>query len=143
MKILFQLLLIYFLFLIQAGIAHYAPDLVMLALVIFALNEPKKAVLTLSCFAGFCLDLVTPQTFGFNLLLLILTGFSISNLRTMVYYANRYALVLLAIALGLKYGLGFLLFRVMPPVLEVLLSSLATLLLMLPFSFFKSKHYEY
>lgn len=127
-----SLLALYFAFLLETGITRYPPDLVLLVLLIFALNETKKMVLGLSLFAGFCLDLVNPMTFGFNLLLCLLIGYGISALKEKIYYGKRHLVILLIIVLSVKYALGFLFFRSIPPLLEIIISGFVTLALILP-----------
>lgn len=135
MRVFFRFIIIYILFLIQTGMTRYAPDLVLLAVLIFALSAPQKTTLSLCLFAGFCLDLINPMTFGFNLLICLITGFGIQSLQKLVYYGHRYLFVFLLIILVLKYGLGFLLFKTIPPIAEIIVSSLITLILVLPFNF--------
>jgi|UniRef100_A0A7C6A8Y9 rod shape-determining protein MreD len=135
MRTFFRFLIIYLLFLLQTGIGRYAPDLVLLAVLIFALSAAPKTTLGLSLFAGFCLDLVNPMTFGFNLLICLITGFGIQSLQKLVYYGHRYLFLFLLIVLGLKYGLGFLIFGAIPPIPEIIVSGLITLILVLPFNF--------
>ena len=86
---------------------RYSPDLVLLLLLVFAIYETKKVVLWLSLFAGLCLDLVNPMTFGFNLLICLVAGFGVNALQEIIYHSNRYLVVLMGIVLAFKYLLVF------------------------------------
>lgn len=132
MRLFWTLLIIYLAFLIQTAITRYSPDLVILLLLIFALYESKSIVIILSLFAGFCLDMVNPQIFGFNLMICLLAGFGVNALQEYIYYGSRYLIILLALVLFLKYLLILLLFKTYLPISEVIISGLITLVLVLP-----------
>jgi len=132
MSVFLTLFFIYLAFLIQTAITRYTPDLVLLLLLIFALYESKSVVLILSLFAGFCLDLVNPQIFGFNLMICLLAGFGVNALQEYIYYGNRYLFILLGLVLVIKYLLIFLLFKTSLPFTEIILSGLITLILVFP-----------
>lgn len=132
MRLFWTLLIIYLAFLIQTAITRLTPDLVLLLLLIFALYEKKSLVLISSLFAGFCLDLVNPQVFGFNLLICLLAGFGVNALQEYIYHGSRYLIILLALVLFLKYLLILLLFKTYLPISEVVISGLITLVLVFP-----------
>jgi rod shape-determining protein MreD len=132
MRQFFCLFSIYLAFLIQTAITRYSPDLVLLVLLVFALYERKGLVLGLSLFAGFCLDLVNPTNFGFNLIICLIAGFGVNALQEIIYHGGRYIFILLGLVLALKYLLGFLLLKANPPLFELVMSSLITLILVIP-----------
>jgi len=133
MKTFLSFLFIYLAFLVQTTIMRYSPDLVLLLLLVFAIYETKKVVLWLSLFAGLCLDLVNPMTFGFNLLICLVAGFGVNALQEIIYHSNRYLVVLMGIVLAFKYLLVFLICKALPPLFEIIVSGLITLILVLPF----------
>jgi rod shape-determining protein MreD len=132
MKTFLSFIFIYLAFLVQTAIMRYSPDLVLLLLLVFALYETKKVVLWLSLFAGLCLDLVNPMTFGFNLIICLVAGFGVNALQEIIYQSNRYLIVLMGIVLVFKYLLGFLIFKASPPLFDIIISGLITLILVLP-----------
>jgi cell shape-determining protein MreD len=132
MRLFWTLLIIYLAFLIQTAVTRFPPDLVILLLLIFALYESKSIVIILSLFAGFCLDMVNPQIFGFNLMICLLAGFGVNALQEYIYYGSRYLIILLALVLFLKYLLILLLFKTYLPISEVIISGLITLVLVIP-----------
>jgi len=134
MRFLLTLLFIYFAFLIQSAITHFTPDLVLMLVVIFALYWRKSSVLILSLLAGFCLDLVNPTIFGFNLIICLAAGFSINSLQEYIYHGGRYLVVFLGLVLIVKYLLALILFKASLPFVEFVLSSLITLILVVPFN---------
>lgn len=132
MRIFLTLLFIYFAFLIQTAIKRFTPELVLLLLIIFALYEPKGVVLILGLFAGFCLDLINPKTFGFNLMICLVVGFGVSALQGYIYHGGRYLFILLGLTLVLRYFLAFILLNATLPLIEIIVASLITLILVIP-----------
>jgi rod shape-determining protein MreD len=98
-------LLLYALFLVQSNLTVYGPDLVLLALVVFALHEERLPASLLGFFAGFCLDLTTPASAGAGALAFAGVGWLGATLRRLLYRSNWSATLLTAVGLVLRWCL--------------------------------------
>lgn len=105
MRQFFAFLLIYLLFIIQAGILPKGPDFVLLALVVFALHETKVIATFLGFFSGLCLDLTAPNTLGIQMLSFTITGYGVATLRKLFYRSHWQPVLFTFITLILKMTL--------------------------------------
>jgi rod shape-determining protein MreD len=101
-------LLLYGLFLVQANLTAWGPDLVLLAVVVFALHEERLPVTLLGLFAGLCLDLAAPTQAGVHMLAFGATAWLGPTLRDMLYRSNWSATLLALVGLALKWLAFFL-----------------------------------
>jgi len=105
--------LIYILFLIQASLSPYCPDLILLALLAFALHERRLAVTALGFFGGLLVDLTAPATAGAGILAYSALAYGAASLRNLLYRARWYVLLLVILGVVLRHvipvlaGTGF------------------------------------
>lgn len=128
MRPLLCALLVYLLFLVQAGLPAWAPDLVLLALVVFALHETRLVAALLGMLAGLCLDLTAPLQLGANMLFFTAVGYLVAALRGW-FYRGRWSVPLLTLgALAVKWllllALGATAAGLLPPVISTILTLL-------------------
>jgi rod shape-determining protein MreD len=129
MRTLAALAVLYLFFLIQASIAPWFPDLVLLGLVAISLHESRAASALLGGFAGLCLDMTSPTFAGANLLLLAFTGYGVALLRTFFYRARWATLLFVLAALALKWTVLAAFGPGLPGLAALVVSSALTLLL--------------
>jgi len=129
MRTLAALALLYLVFLIQASIAPWFPDLVLLGLVATSLHESRAASALLGAFAGLCLDMTSPAFTGTYLVVLATTGYGVAVLRALFYRARWATLLFVAMALALKWTALVVLGPGLPGLPALLVSSALTLLL--------------
>ncbi len=106
MRQLFEFLLLYFLFIIQAGVVQTGPDFTMLALIFFALHEEKITSTLLGFFVGLCVDLTNPNNFGVYIIIFTLISYGISRLRNFFYRSRWQIVIFTLITLGVKTAIG-------------------------------------
>jgi rod shape-determining protein MreD len=94
--------LVYLLFLIQASITPYCPDLILLALLAFALHEPRLVVTCLGFFGGLLVDLTAPATAGAGILAYSAVAYGAASLQTLLYRARWYLLLLVIVGVILR-----------------------------------------
>jgi rod shape-determining protein MreD len=121
--------LLYLLFLIQASVTPWWPDLVLLGLIVVALHENRITSTLAGAFAGLCLDVTSPAFAGTHLFTLAATGYGVAVLRTVFYRARWATLLFMAMALALKWAAVGLLGTGLPELPTLLISSGLTLLL--------------
>jgi rod shape-determining protein MreD len=121
--------LLYLLFLIQASVTPWWPDLVLLGLIVVSLHENRITSTLAGAFAGLCLDVTSPAFAGTHLFTLAATGYGVSVLRTLFYRARWATLLFMAMALALKWAAVGLLGTGLPELPALLVSSGLTLLL--------------
>jgi rod shape-determining protein MreD len=121
--------LIYVLFLIQASVTPWWPDLVLLGLIVVSLHENRITSTLAGACAGLCLDVTSPAFAGTHLVTLAATGYGVAVLRTVFYRARWATLLLTIMALALKWAAVGLLGTGLPELPALLISSGLTLLL--------------
>ena len=129
MRALAALVVLYLFFLIQASIAPWFPDLVLLALVAISLHESRTASALLGAFAGLCLDMTSPTFAGASLLLLASVGYGVALLRSFFYRARWATLLFVLAALALKWTILAAAGPGLPDLPALLISSVLALLL--------------
>lgn len=129
MRTFVAFVLLYLLFLIQASVTPWWPDLVLLGLVVVSLHENRIASTLTGAFAGLCLDVANPAFAGTHLFTLAATGYGVAVLRTLFYRARWATLLFMAMALALKWTAVGLLGPGLPEMPALLVSSGLTLLL--------------
>ena len=129
MRTLFAFILLYLLFLVQASVTPWWPDLVLLGLIIVSLHENRIASALAGAFAGLCLDVTSPAFMGTHLATLAATGYGVAVLRTVFYRARWATLLFTAMALAIKWAAVGLLGAGSPGLPALLVSSALTLLL--------------
>jgi rod shape-determining protein MreD len=122
-------ILLYVLFLIQASVTPWWPDLVLLGLIIVSLHENRITSALAGAFAGLCLDVTSPAFMGTHLVTLAATGYGVAVLRTLFYRARWATLLFTAMALALRWAAVGLLGTGLPGLPVLLVSSALTLLL--------------
>jgi rod shape-determining protein MreD len=132
MRTAISFLLLYLLFLVQATVTSWWPDLVLLGLLAVSLHETRTVAALAGAFAGLCLDMTSPAFTGTYLVTLALTGYGIAVLRTLFYRARWATLLFVAMALVLKWSALALLGPGVPGLPALLVSSLLTVLLAVP-----------
>ncbi len=139
MKHLLSFVVIYVLFLVQAALTPWSPDLLLLAVVIIALREQRLPATLYGAWAGLLAGLTGPETLGINLFLHAGLGHGIASLHAVAYRSRWYLLLLVAAGLLLKVVTGFVV-GVRPawgP--QLVVSMLLTLALALPAEFAASR----
>ncbi|MBM3331350.1 hypothetical protein FJY68_05790 [candidate division WOR-3 bacterium] len=129
MRTLVAFVLLYLLFLIQASVNPWWPDLILLGLIVISLHENRIASTLAGAFAGLCLDVTKPAFTGTHLFTMAATGYGVAVLRTLFYRARWATLLFMAMALALKWGAVGLLGTGLPELPVLLVSSGLTLLL--------------
>jgi len=129
MRTFLAFLLLYILFLVQASVASWWPDLVLLGLIIVSLHENRIMSTLAGAFAGLCLDTTSPTFAGTHLVTLAATGYGVAVLRAVFYRARWATLLFTAMALALKWAAMGLLGTGLPGLPALLASSALTLLL--------------
>lgn len=104
MRQLFAFLFIYVIFVIQIALIPIGPDFIVLVLIFFVLHENRLIAALLGVFAGFCLDLVAPVTFGAHTLALGVTAYTIALIRNLFYRTRWHNILFALFALTLKTG---------------------------------------
>ena len=82
MRTFVAFVLLYLLFLVQASVTPWWPDLVLLGLIIVSLHENRITSALAGAFAGLCLDVTSPAFMGTHLFTLAATGYGVAVLRT-------------------------------------------------------------
>jgi len=121
--------LLYLLFLVQASVTPWWPDLVLLGLIIISLHENRITSTLAGIFAGLCLDVTSPAFMGTHLVTLAATGYGVAVLRTVFYRARWATFLFTAMALALKWAAVGLLGTGLPGLPVLLVSSALTLLI--------------
>jgi rod shape-determining protein MreD len=121
--------LLYLLFMIQASVNQWWPDLVLLGLIVVSLHENRFASALAGAFAGLCLDVTSPSFLGAHLVTLAATGYGVAVLRTVFYRARWATFLFTAMALALKWVVVGLIGAGLPGLPALLTSSVLTLLL--------------
>lgn len=107
MKHLLSFVVIYVLFLVQAALTPWSPDLLLLAVVIIALHEKRLPATLYGAWAGLLAGLTGPETLGISLFLHAGLGYGIASLHTIAYRSRWYLFLLVAAGLLLKVVTGF------------------------------------
>ncbi len=129
MRTLLAFVLLYVLFVIQASLTPWWPDLVLLGLIVISLHENRLTSTLAGAFAGLCLDVTSPAFTGTHIVTLAATGYGVAVLRTVFYRARWATLLFTAVALALKWAAVGLLGAGLPSLAALLVSSALTLLL--------------
>jgi cell shape-determining protein MreD len=128
-KRVFIFLLGYVLFLVQAALPAWWPDMMLLYLIAVSAHESKLASALLGAFLGLCLDMTAPAFLGSGLVVAAGIGYGVSSLRAFLYRA-RWATLLFALsALTLKWLALAFVGPGLPPWPLLAISSGCTLLL--------------
>jgi rod shape-determining protein MreD len=122
-------MLLYLLFMIQASLNQWWPDLVLLGLVVISLHENRFASALAGAFAGLCLDVTNPAFLGVHMATLAASGYGVAVLRSLFYRARWATLLFTAMALALKWTVVGLVGAGLPGLPALLTSSALTLLL--------------
>ena len=129
MRTFIAFVVLYILFLIQASVNPWWPDLVLLGLIVVSLHENRLASALAGAFAGLCLDVTSPASTGAHTFTLAATGYGVAVLRTLFYRARWATLLLTSMALALKWLALGLLGAGLPGLPALIVSSALTLLL--------------
>lgn len=127
MRTFFAFLLLYMLFLVQASLTPWWPDLILLGLIVVPLHETRIASALAGAFAGLCLDVTSPAFAGTYLFTMAVTGYGVALLRSLFYRARWATLLFVAMALFLKWAAVGLLGPGLPGLPALLVSSALTL----------------
>jgi rod shape-determining protein MreD len=122
-------LLLYLLFLVQASVTQWWPDLVLLGLIVVSLHETRITSTLIGAFAGLCLDMTSPAFTGAHVVTLAATGYGVALLRSLFYRARWATLLFVAMALALKWVVVALFGPGIPGLPALLVSSVLTLIL--------------
>jgi rod shape-determining protein MreD len=129
MRTFIAFLLLYLLFLAQASVTPWWPDLVLLGLIAVSLHETRIASTLVGAFVGLCLDMTNPGFTGTSLFALAVTGYGVASLRTLFYRARWATLLFVLMALALKWTALALLGPGLPGLAPLLVSSAVTVVL--------------
>jgi rod shape-determining protein MreD len=121
--------LLYLLFLVQASVTPWWPDLVLLGLIVVSLHENRITATLAGAFAGLCLDMTSPSFTGTYLVTLAATGYGVALLRSLFYRARWATLLFVAMALALKWIAVAAVGPGLPGLPALLVSSTLTLIL--------------
>lgn len=105
MRPFFAFVFLYLLFVLQSTLFPIGPQVVLLALIVFALYENRLIATLLGIWAGFCLDLVSPTALGVQMLALGGVGYGVAVVRNLFYRNRWHNLLFTLIGLILQYGL--------------------------------------
>jgi rod shape-determining protein MreD len=125
----FAILILYLLFLVQASLTPWWPDLVLLGLIVVSLHENRLTSTLAGGFVGLCLDATDPAFMGSHVFTLAATGYGVAVLRTVFYRARWATSLFTGLALALKWAVIGLLGVGFPDPAALLVSSVLTLLL--------------
>ncbi|NPV13329.1 rod shape-determining protein MreD [candidate division WOR-3 bacterium] len=120
---------LYLLFVLQSTLFPIGPQVVLLALIVFALYENRLTATLLGIWAGLCLDLVTPTTLGVQMLALGGVGYGVAAVRNLFYRNRWHNLLFTLIGLILQYGLYHLVDKSPITIGSLLLTTTLTLAL--------------
>jgi rod shape-determining protein MreD len=129
MRTFVAFLLLYLLFLVQASVTQWWPDLVLVGLIVVSLHETRITSTLAGAFAGLCLDMTSPAFTGAYLVTLAATGYGVALLRSLFYRARWATLLFVAMALVLKWVAVALFGPGLPGLPALLVSSILTLIL--------------
>lgn len=129
MRTFVAFLLLYLLFLIQASVTPWWPDLILLGLIVVSLHENRITATLAGALAGLCLDLTSPAFAGTHLLTLAATGYGVALLRSLFYRARWATILFVAMALALKWVAVAAFGAGLPGLSPLLVSSALTLAL--------------
>jgi rod shape-determining protein MreD len=129
MRTFVAFLLLYLLFLIQASVNPWWPDLILLGLIAVSLHETRLTSAVAGAFAGLCLDMTNPAFAGTSLFALAVTGYGVAALRTLFYRARWATLLFVLMALTLKWTALALFGPGLPGLAPLLVSSVLTMTL--------------
>jgi rod shape-determining protein MreD len=129
MRTLVAFLLLYLLFLVQASVTPWWPDLVLLGLIAVSLHETRLISALAGAFAGLCLDMTNPASTGTSLFALAVTGYGVASLRTLFYRARWATFLFVLMALALKWAALTLFGPGLPGLAPLLVSSALTIAL--------------
>ncbi|MBM3314947.1 rod shape-determining protein MreD [candidate division WOR-3 bacterium] len=129
---LLELAVLYVLFLVQAWLAPFGPDLVLIFLLTLSLHEARLAATLLGAFAGLCLDLTNPSHLGTNIVAYSAIGYVTASLHGLVYRGRWYLVVLALLGLALRAGLHALSGAGLPAPMPLSVSAGLTVLLAVP-----------
>ena len=132
MRTFVAFLLLYLVFLVQAGVSPWWPDFVLLGLIAVSLHETRLTSALAGAFAGLCLDMTNPAFAGAGLFALAVTGYGVASLRTLFYRARWATLLFVLLALALKWAALALFGPGLPGLAPLLVSSALTMALAPP-----------
>ncbi|UCG42871.1 MAG: rod shape-determining protein MreD [candidate division WOR-3 bacterium] len=124
--------LVYVLFLIQASLTPYCPDLILLALLAFALRETRLVVTLLGFFGGLLADLTAPATAGAGILAYSALAYGAASLQNLLYRARWYVLLLAIIGIVLRHAIPVLAGTGFPGWNQAVVSAALTVALAVP-----------
>ena len=125
-------LLVYLLCLIQLSIGPFGPDLVLIALFVFALHENRLVATLLAFFAGLVLDIATPSNLGVGIAAYAALTYGTASLHSIVYRSRWHLLALVLAGLVAKDTVLHLARAGTPSLLPLAVSAGLTLLLVHP-----------
>ncbi len=103
MRLFFSILFLYVLFLIQAVLAPFPLDLVILGLIIFSLHDTTVNSLILGIWTGILLGLINPIHFGFHIIVMAVIAYTSNSIHRFIYRQKIYFIGILLVALIFKY----------------------------------------
>lgn len=80
------------------------PDMLLAAVIIFALVLPLKWVIILGCFSGFLLDLFSSNPLGFNTIIFCMLGFICKKIIKKLNIENNIVVLILVFILSFAAG---------------------------------------
>ncbi len=126
------LALLYVLFIVQAMLSPWGPDLLLIVVLVLAIHEDRLTVVLLAFFSGLCLDLLSPASIGAGILVFVGLAYGATSLRTVVYRARWYVAALVLTGFLLKQLVFGLAGGGAPGFLPLLVSGLLTVVLAVP-----------
>lgn len=133
MRRLLGLLLIYGLFLAQLLLAPWGPDLVVLAVLAFALHESRAWATVVGFLGGLLLDTASAGSFGAATFVLAGAGWLAALLHSVVTRGRWYIVALSLLVLALRLAVARLAGAGLPPPLPLAVSAGLTVALAVPF----------
>jgi rod shape-determining protein MreD len=131
-RLLLGLLLLYALFLVQVLLAPFGPDLVVLAVLAFALHEGRAAATLFGFAGGLLLDTASPGSFGAACFVLAGAGWLTALLHLVAARGRWYIIVLSLLVFGLRLLVGRLAGAGLPAPLPLAASAALTVALAVP-----------
>lgn len=125
-------LLLYILFLVQASLSPWCPDLVLITLLAFALHERRLVVTLLGFFGGLLVDLTAPASAGAGILAYSALAYGAASVQGVLYRARWSILLLVVIGLVVRHAIPVLTGTGFPGWGPVVVSGGLTVLLAIP-----------
>jgi len=115
-------LVVYLLFLVQAGIGAPAPDLAFVTIVVVALHELPVVAVLLAGFLGICFDSLVVEAVGLHTAAFALIAHAVASVRRYIYRVAWATPLIVILALGVRWSIRLLSSPALPAPLDAAVS---------------------